>query len=112
MCSIFVVFLSSLSLINLGFYQNPKQRRVCLSFLLDNKKSLFECFYVFTLLLLSVLARLLHFARRERNYYVFALLWNDDDGDGDDDDEFVVVVVVFPRGSIVENDANEFPPPL
>ena len=51
-------------------------------------------------------------ATRERNYYVFALLWNDDDGDGDDDDEFVVVVVVFPRGSIVENDANEFPPPL
>ena len=48
---------------------------------------------------------------RERETNVFALLWNDDDGDGDDD-EFVVVVVVFPRGSIVENDANEFPPPL
>ena len=67
MCSIFVVFLSSLSLINLGFNQNPKQRRVCLSFLLDNKKSLFECFYVFTLKLLSVLARLLLYFARERN---------------------------------------------
>lgn len=65
---------------------------------------------MFTLKLLSVLARLLHFAR-ERETNVFALLWNDDDGYGDDD-EFVVVVVVFPRGSIVENDANEFPPPL
>ena len=67
---------------------------------------------MFTLKLLSVLARLLLTLRDERNYYVFALLWNDDDGDDDDDDEFVVIVVVFPRGSIVENDANEFPPPL
>ena len=52
-----------------------------------------------------------HFCTLRERDYVFALLWNDDDGDGDDD-EFVVVVVVFPRGSIVENDANEFPPPL
>ena len=66
---------------------------------------------MFTLKLLSCARKTsaLLCATREK-LLCFCAFWNDDDDDGDDDDEFVVVVV-FPRGSIVENDANEFPLP-